>query len=222
MLELPSRKSVAFSGRGDIVDYMSYPREEHYPLMAKFGHMVSIWNDVEYQWKFNLGMLENPKEQPTQTAQMVTATLGSFQFIELAKTVVTELVQGEAKSILIEAIRQLDIIREYRNFYVHGFQSVGWRQNGEPVGFLLTFTTKGRYTQHDLAFNENDLDQLIDRLESLRLVFGEVTSALSGGIDPITQLPYPLPDLPAPLERLSKPKRLLFDPPSARDFGNRD
>lgn len=190
--------------------------------MAKFGHMVSIWNDVEYQWKFGLGRLEYPEGKPTQTAQMMMAVLGSFQFIELAKTVVTELVKGEAKVILLESIRQLDIIREYRNFYVHGFQSVGWRQNGEPVGFLLTFTAKGRYTQHDLAFNENDLDQLIDRLGSLRLMFGCVTNALSGRIDPITQLPYPLPDLPAPLERLSKPKRLLFDPPSARDFGNRN
>jgi len=189
--------------------------------MAKFGYMVSIWNDVEYQWKSVLPRLEKPNDEPSQTAQMMTASLGSLQFIELAKTVSQELVAEDARAVLIEALRQIDILREYRNFYVHGFQSVGWRKGGEPVGFLLTFTARGRYTQHDLAFNEDDLDTIIDRLDALRLVFGRVSNVLSGQIDPITERPYALPELPAPLERLSKPKRLLFDPPTARDFGDR-
>ena len=201
---------------------MSYPRDEHYPLMAKFGHVVSIWNDVEYQWKSCLPRLERPGEEPSQTAQMMTASLSSLQFLELARTIARELVREDARLVLLEALRQVDIIREYRNFYVHGFQSVGWLGTGEPVGFLLTFTARGRYAQHDLAFNEADLDIIIDRLGSLRLVFGRVSNVLSGRTDPMTQRLYPLPELPAPLERLSKPKRLLFDPPTARDFGDRD
>ena len=66
---------------------------------------------------------------------------------------------------MLEAIEQMNVIREYRNYYVHGFKSAGRRASGEPVGFLLTFTARGRYTQHDLAFDETDLDLLIDHLK---------------------------------------------------------
>ncbi|HEY0310872.1 MAG TPA: hypothetical protein VGC56_00105 [Allosphingosinicella sp.] len=183
--------------------------------------MISVWNDVEYQWKACLPGLERPEEPASRAVTIMTAHLGSLQFLDVARTIAHELVEGDARETLLEAIDQLNIIREYRNYYVHGFQSVGWRASGEPVGFLVTFAARGRFTQHDLAFNEADLDQLIIRLDALRTVFGQVQNVLSGRVDPLAGEAYKLPALPPRLERLSKPKRLLFDPPSPRDFGNR-
>lgn len=176
---------------------MSFPRPEHNALLAKFGHMVSTWNDVDYQWKSCLPRLEAPGQGVSNTAAIMIVHLGSLQFIDLARTVAQELVREDARDVILEAVEQLNIIREYRNFYVHGFQSVGWRANGEPVGFLLTFTARGRFTQHDLAFNEADLDLMIERLDALRTVFGQVQIALEGRINSLTNEPYVLPQLPA-------------------------
>lgn len=191
---------------------MSYPRPEHGPLLAKFGQMISTWNDVEYQWRSALLMFEHPETyEVSGTAQIMAAHLGSLQLLDAAKTLAAEILTDECQSLITEAIAQLNILREYRNYYVHGFQGVGWRPDGTPLGYLLTVTARGRLVQHDGWFGESDLDVLIEHLNSLRLVFGATLLVWRKQIDPSTQMPYCLPVLGPRPERLEKSKRLLFE-----------
>lgn len=191
---------------------MSYPRPEHTSLLSKFGQMVSTWNDVEFQWRSALLRFERPETyEVSGTAQILSSYLGSLQLIEAAKTVANEIVHEDCRSVLLEAIARLDILRAYRNYYVHGFQAVGQKQDGTSVGFLLTTSARGRLVQHDQWFEEHDLDTLIEHLNSLRLVFGRVLQFWRKQIDPLTKERYKLPELgskPVPLE---KSKRLLFE-----------
>lgn len=191
---------------------MSYPRPEHTALLSKFGQMISTWNDVEYQWGSCLLMFERPDTyEVSGTAQILAAHLGSLQLLEAAKTIATEILTGDCQTLLIEAVAYLNILREYRNYYVHGFQGVGWRADGTPLGYLLTVSARGRLVQHDQWFEERDLDTLIEHLGALRLVFGQTLRVWRKQIDPLTKQPYGLPELGDRPKRLEKSKRLLFE-----------
>lgn len=182
------------------------------PLLAKFGHMITVWNDTEYQWRSSLLMMENPDTYETSaTAEILATHLGSMQLIQSAKTFATEILDGPSQTCMLEAIAQLDIIREYRNYYVHGFQGVGWRQDTTPIGYLLTVSARGRLTQHDQWVEEANIDLLIDRLDALRLVFGSILLVHRKAVDDLTQQPRTLPELPPRLPRLEKSKRYLFE-----------
>lgn len=191
---------------------MSHPQPEHTALLSKFGRMISTWNDVEYQWRSALLMFERPDTyEVSGTAHILSAHLGSLQLLDAARTVANEVLSGECQSVVLEAISQLNILREYRNYYVHGFQGVGWSPNGTPLGFLLTMSARGRLVQHDQWFEERDLDTLIDHLDALRLTFGAVLLVWRKQVDPLTQQPYALPVLGDRPARLEKAKRLLFE-----------
>lgn len=191
---------------------MSHPRPEHADLLSKFGQMISTWNDVEYQWRSSLLRFEHPETYKVSgTAQILAAHLGSLQLLDAAKTLAAEILTGDCQATLREAVTQLDILREYRNYYVHGFQGVGWRPDGTPLGYLLTVGSRGRLVQHDQWFEESDLDILIAHLDALRLVFGRTLLVWRKQIDPLTQQPYSLPQLGDRPKRLEKSKRLLFE-----------
>lgn len=191
---------------------MSHPQPEHMQLLAKFGHLVTVWNDTEYQLRSSLLMMEDPGSvQTNATAEILAAHLGSVQLIQSTKTFANELLHGDIKDCMLEALMQLDLLRDYRNYYVHGFRAVGWRQDGTPIGKLLTISARGRLTQHDETCEEGDLDRLISGLEQLRTAFGGILLVHRGGFDPITQSPFSLPELPARPRKLEKSKRYLFE-----------
>lgn len=191
---------------------MSHPLPQHAALLSKFGHMVSIWNDVEYQWTSALLMFEHPETyEVSGTAQILAAHLGAVQIENAAKTVANEILYGDCRDFILKSIELFSVLREYRNYYVHGFQAVGLRSDGIPVGFLLTITARGRLTQHDTWFEEKDIDTLIDGLNFLRTAFGKVLLVWRRKIDPITSQPYQLPDSVPSISRLEKSKRFLFE-----------
>lgn len=191
---------------------MSYAQPEHMPLLAKFGHLITIWNDTEYQLRSSLLLMENPQSfQTNATAEILAAHLGSVQLIQSAKTFANEMLEGEIRDCMLEALHQLDLLRDYRNYYVHGFRAVGWRPDGTPIGQLLTISARGRLTQHDEWCEEGDLDRLIAGLEQLRAAFGGILLVHRGGHDPLTQQPFSLPLLPTRPTKLEKSKRYLFE-----------
>jgi len=188
---------------------MSFATEDHVRLLAKFGEMITIWNDLEYQWRSSL-----PRYDPTGESLVATIALEHLPSMQLgwaARTIVTTLVRDPAKTLLLEALTQLDLLREYRNYYVHGFQSVGWRAgSGEPIGYLQTTSARGDLVQHDMLIDETEIDQLMTRLRGLRTVFAEVHRAVDGVTNPVTGLPHELPVLPDRVPRLTKPRRVLL------------
>lgn len=114
----------------------------------------------------------------------------------------------------MEAIEQLDRLREYRNYYVHGLQAVGWSADDRPIGLLLTVSARGELLQNDEWVDEAALDDLISRLDHLRLVPGRAMLARGGETDPLTGAVHALPSLQDRIPRLAKPKRRLIDPAS--------
>lgn len=191
---------------------MSYAQPEHMPLLAKFGHLITVWNDTEYQLRSSLLMMEDPGSfQTNATAEILAAHLGSVQLIQSAKTFANEMLDGAMRDCMLEALLQLDLLRDYRNYYVHGFRAVGWRQDGTPIGQLLTISARGRLTQHDEWCEESDLDRLIGKMEQLRGAFGAILLVHRGGRDALTQEPFTLPELPERVTKLDKSKRYLFE-----------
>lgn len=188
---------------------MSFATDDHVRLLAKFGEMVMTWNDVEYQWRSGLPRLDPSGE--SLVAIISLEHLPSMQLGWAARTIVTTLVRDPAKGVLLEALTQLDLLREYRNYYVHGFQSVGWRAGtDEPIGYLRTTSARGELIQHDMWIDETELDQLLTRLRGLRTVFSEAYLSISRVTNPLTGLHYELPVLPDRAPRLAKPKRVLL------------
>lgn len=188
---------------------MSFATEDHVRLLAKFGELITIWNDLEYQWRSSLPRFDPSGE--SVVAMIALEHLPSMQLGWAARTIVTTLLRGPAKELLLEALTQLDLLREYRNYYVHGFQGVGSREvTGEPIGYFRTTTARGELLQHDRWIDEAELDEMMARLRGLRTVFAEVLFVVTGAINPLTQAPYELPILPVRAPRLPKPKRVIL------------
>lgn len=174
--------------------------------------MVSTWNDVEYQWRGSLAIFLSPEtHEDSNNAQILLSQLGSLQLLGTLKTVANELLSGNRQALLLEAIYQLDILREYRNYYVHGFQGVGWNSDGRPLGFLLTTSARGRLIQHDQWFQEEDLEVLIHHLNGLRYVCGQILPVSHDQVNSSVDPNYELPKLGERPKRLEKSKRLLFE-----------
>ncbi|NBW09860.1 MAG: hypothetical protein EBR82_17730 [Caulobacteraceae bacterium] len=189
---------------------MSYPCPEHGPLLEKYGQMITTWNDVEYQWSSALLYFEKPDTSELSiTAQILAAQLSSYQLSGFAQAVAHELVTGECQTVMLEAIKHLDILRDYRNYYVHGFQALGW-SNGIPAGMLLTRTVRGRLVDHNIWIQEAELDSLIAQLQDLRLVMGKVLGVWRHQHGALHSDDCSLPELGARPVKLDLPKRLVF------------
>ena len=191
---------------------MTYPSEEHARLLQKYGQLISTWNDVEYQWKPALLYFEHPDTyEVSSTSKIISAHLTAFQLISVSETIAREIVSGDCQLTMIEATRQLDILREHRNYYVHGFQGVGWSQDGQPLGFLMTTTAQGRLIEHSTWVDESVIDELIGQLNSLRLVMGQVLGVWRNQNGDLRPDRFELPILGPRPDRLVRSKRFVLD-----------
>lgn len=192
---------------------MSFPTADHETLLAKVAELISVWNAVEEAIKYCILSIEEPQKcDGLGTARILITYLNSRSLTDAARAVAGEFMADPCKEAFTHGLANVDIIRDHRNYYVHGFANVGWNGEGEPVGFLLTTTARSRLTQHDTTFTADELEKLIEALRELRLYFGGVLNSWRGRIDQFTGKPTVLPRRPARPPRLEKRRRFLLDP----------
>ncbi len=122
----------------------------------------------------------------------------------------------EQASHIEHFVEGFDLLRVYRNFYVHNLRAMGPNDNGEFVGLLHAIEVKQQYSwvQQDLTMV--DLREFTQQVDALRN-YGDViakhvkpTNALLGvaqGLTPLSSLQKPIwPD------RLKKNRANLLEP----------
>lgn len=191
---------------------MSFPREEHSPLLAKIGELVSKWNVLEGQVRYTLMFVLERVCPPSPAAQILTAHMGSVALTEALRTAANEFTSDNIRKRLLHSADYIDRLRAYRNFYVHGFTHVGWNRSREPIGFLQSTSAKSRLIEHEDTFLESDVEDLISKIAEIQSFIGQLYSFLRDGEQPRwTSTHGPWREMPPLPPLLKKPRRFALD-----------
>ena len=192
---------------------MAYPREEHTQLLAKFGHMITVWNELEQRLRSVLMYALEAECPPSAAAQILTAHMKNTALCAALKTAATEFKSGELQTSMLHAVKGIERLREYRNYYGHGFTQVGWGHAG-PIGYLETDSANVRLTRHDRIFGLDEIEKLTEQMEQFRDFTGQIYAFMRDGDKPHwSELHASWPQMPPLPDILVKPRRYPLDAP---------
>jgi hypothetical protein len=129
--------------------------------MFSFGHFIVNWNHVEIAARDILGVLTGGNA----AARIVTYQMGNASLTDALR--VSSAWHPEAQEHLTHFAKFMDVVRAYRNYYIHNLIGVG-QAEGEVVGLVVALETKGRYRLTEKALRLSDLDYIYQHCNELR------------------------------------------------------
>lgn len=178
--------------------------------MAKFGHMVTVWNELEQGLRSALMFALEGTCPASPASKILTAHMKNTALCAAFKTAATEFKSGDLRACMLHAVKCVERLREHRNWYAHGFTQVGWgsEPSGEPIGFLQAESANSRLTSHEDTFTIQDLERLTSELENVRDFIGRIYGFMRDGDKPYWRAQQPSwPEMPPLPDSLVKPRR---------------
>jgi hypothetical protein len=192
--------------------------EDERAYFATFGTAVMSWNRAEGAMRQLLaGLCGGNTIEANMRAQIVTAELGSAGLTYALGSFAENLLPPEAAERVAHAVKYYNVLREYRNYYVHGLTSV---VTGTQValGAIITMTAKGKLIEHKDFIPVDKLTWLDTESVHLKEFTVAITRHLfwSGPAfgSPLSPLPHMQP-VPDRLEKHRQPVRERFPPPQS-------
>lgn len=206
---------------------MSWPPDPWNPFLIQIGRIVMHFNTLEHAMHAILTKMATDWNNPALRAKhwAITAHIQNKTLTDAMRTIAHESVDlGEieqsTKDLICHCVDTFDLTREYRNWYVHGFNGIG-TANHQPVIQLQSFSARKNLLEHADFLTLEGVEWFADWCHDAHhhvatahhFIAFQLGYKISGGPPP------PLPDIwPLP-KRLTKPShrrlaRQLQRPPS--------
>ena len=192
-------------------------------ILIELGRLVVTWNALERTFSSLLEEMTNGGFP----VKLLTVYASSTTICSAMRSYASDLLPAHEAKHIHHAITYFEILRAYRDYYIHGPVGTFGLNTDIPMAQMYTYSvsSKKRYTVHSEALTDDDLKYVITHCATLRTYLEEIDSYFAvqkmkgqGIVPPETdifdraghrvtgRLPADTPLLP---QRLMKPKRLL-------------
>jgi hypothetical protein len=113
-------------------------------LLAKLGEIAVQWNDLE---AITQTMLANLVKGDAAII-ILTAHMGSVSLLDALRTLSNEYGSEHIQSHVSHFLDFFEILRGYRNYYVHSIQATGYDLDGSPLGHAFSYSARRRLITH--------------------------------------------------------------------------
>lgn len=184
----------------------THPPEGQEEFLAELGTLVMLWNRLEEFARLLIRLVyyEHPDK-----SDILTAHMGTTSLCNTLRTLSSEFATPESHDRIMHYVTYLEIIREYRNYYVHGI--LGYEEGG---GYLQATSARSRYTLHHETITIEHLRTATRRCWRLHEYGGALFEYLEDRLRAKRKkktLQLQLPDKPPLPERLQKPRIMFRD-----------
>lgn len=183
--------------------------EDRTRFLSTFGQAILSWNSAEARLRYLLVVICG--KQPS--TYVLTAGLGSQGLLQALRAI-----SPTQKPEVAEAIKAVcayyETIRGYRNYYVHGFTAMAFRDN-QAFGAIAMMEARDVFRIAEDYVAPSELETLIERCDLL----GHAIAAIIDTLEPVEgAMAHPV--LPTsqslhPPGKLVKTLRYPIKPPSA-------
>ncbi len=134
----------------------TWPPNEFDPILAELGRLIFNWNTIERTLTQILNILTGsfPKNQ------ILTAHMSTTAICDALKTVANELHIGEERNHLLHAVSLFEVLRDYRNYYVHGFNTILFVPGDVPRACFNTKSAKSKLTIRRLELTAKQIAEV--------------------------------------------------------------
>jgi hypothetical protein len=183
--------------------------------MAMLGELIVTWNQAESTLRTLLYYLCGG----TTATHILTAELGAMGIYHGLKSIAPTM-RPEVQ-VAIECVAdRYDLLREYRNYYVHGITGVGFVPRQDAVGHAWMASAKGKLRVAEDKIPLTTLDQIAGNIALLREAAADILDEIHPVPGSRAHPPLPSPQTLPPLARLEKSLRyLLATPPPPSPSG---
>jgi hypothetical protein len=143
-------------------------------FLAHIGILVARWNEVEHYF---LGIIEVILR--AENAFVFVKQIGTPAQCDGLRALADELGDDDFKEHITHVTEYLSILREYRNFYIHGFREGGVDKDKKLVGIMSSMNLRGQVTIYRNLVSEKDVLSVIHQCESLLYYMGELMHDLT-------------------------------------------
>jgi hypothetical protein len=196
-------------------------------FLIKLGEMVLAFNRTERRLRDMLAGIVTSTSlngRSITIAKIVTAELGGVGLTSALSSFANNVGDDPLGGLVNHAADYFDKVREYRNYYVHGIQTVIPTDKG-GAGFGSTESAKSKLKIHRGFVRQSEIEELTSHCETLTVYVNAVINCLA---DRFGQNHAPegfdlykpqLPDKPPSPARLVKPqwhlKEFVLLPPAS-------
>lgn len=177
------------------------------PFYSALGELIVIWNQAENRLRAILVGLCGIGPR----TWILTAELGAISLENALRSSSQDIALPDLKPHIEACIKWFNLLREYRNYYVHGIIDVNI-----SFGYISQTSAKNGLVLHGEVIDVTALSDLIKKIKDF-LDFSSDVEFRASAL-PLTSFsdgkPFPpLPKIPLLPDRLQKPRRYLTDVP---------
>ena len=165
---------------------------------AALGETIVTWNRAEGAFRALLATLCGE----SAAAQIVTAELGGVGITNALNAIAVTL-DAPIKTAVESVAKYFDVLREYRNYYVHGIQAIGVA-DGAGVGRAFMASAKGELKYAEDTVTSNDLNALKTQAEELTQAIIAILDTVSPREGSRAKSPLPTSETLIPPDKLKK------------------
>lgn len=179
---------------------MSEPQEPAADMFAALGELVIEWNLTE-SWLRNL-LFQFAGEWPA--SEILTTELGTTGVIQALQAFAADFLSVEYRDGIKHATKYFEILREYRNHYVHGMIYVN--EDARWQGFVDSTSSKGRLVESAHVVHSPQIKAITAHCLTLTHYLQDLVSLHHGPRQEPRASLKPWPDKPPLPDRLEKPR----------------
>src|SRR4051812_26721490 len=127
---------------------IEWPPASHEPILAKIGTLLLEWNSAERAMR----SLITAMFERSHASLVLTAEMDNRELCNALNSVAQEFMEEDERICTAHLVKYIERVREYRNYYVHGFSTIGVK-DGKPAAILTTWSAKSRLAVHQYWFN---------------------------------------------------------------------
>ena len=189
---------------------------EHHQLLGLLGLICVRWNMADEILKSLLEELLDGNKQ----IRIVSAHMNNLTLRDAVRTISPYRVSPDTDDAIQHYIEFVDIMREYRNYVVHGCLMFG-RDDKDPGFIILQHSARKDFVQHSEVVTADYLRKMVARLDVLISYGSKLMQFMSPDMRSFlkkfgeVERP-PLPDKPPLPDRLKKPRTNPLGTPHQR------
>jgi hypothetical protein len=180
-----------------------WPPAEYEPLLAEMGRIVFNFNSLE-RVTHRIVLMLATRGSEDRSVQILITHLNNVPATDALRSLAIDAYDGAVQEHALHLAELFDRLREYRNFYVHGFKDI----NLGGGGAVSTRTARKGLKYHDLRV---DRESMADLARSLQLAHSYAANVYCGFGEILLSRPEVrgLPEKLALPDRLEKPAETI-------------
>ena len=125
MLDSRLQGASILPSQPEVILMTQWPPKEYEPILTALGSFLYQWNELE-------SIIQNTIVDfagKTPAARILAAHLGSVALCDAIAAIANECLQEPVRSHILHAATMVDRVRQARNHYIHGFRTIGGKEN---------------------------------------------------------------------------------------------